>query len=182
LSEAETAELAKIQKFLALRDDQVDKTKRDLMRLRTVIEIRQGKLPVVPSSNAALRGIPFEKDEIAHYTVPVEVLDRPSSSGKEGVPARWNSTYATNSAKGHSMPSEDAKPLGEGVLILTNQRLIFKGARSSAAVKYSPQANFFLYAEGLRLQRDVGNTLLRFRTNSYDTVEIVGELLSTLMR
>ena len=35
-------ELAKIQKFLGLRDDQVEKTKWDLARLRTLTEIRNG--------------------------------------------------------------------------------------------------------------------------------------------
>src|SRR5574339_94647 len=60
LSDGEAAELAKMQKFLALRDDQVEKTKFDLIRLRIVTDIRAGKLPTVPSSNAALRGIPFD--------------------------------------------------------------------------------------------------------------------------
>src|SRR5438105_11820605 len=40
LSDSESAELAKIQKFLELRDDQVEKTKWDLTRLRTLTEIR----------------------------------------------------------------------------------------------------------------------------------------------
>ena len=95
LSESEATELAKIQKFLALRDDQVERTKWDLVGLRTLTEIRQGRLP---------------------------------------------------------------------------------------AVQYSPQADIFLYAEGLRLQRTVGHTLLKFKSGSNDTSEIVGELLSALMR
>src|SRR5687768_4809241 len=36
LSEAEATELAKIQKFLELRDDQVERTKWDLARLRAL--------------------------------------------------------------------------------------------------------------------------------------------------
>ena len=82
LSEGEAGELAKMQKFLALRDDQVEKTKFDLARLRTVTEIRQGKLPTVASSNVALRGIPFDPNETAHYAVQVDVQDRPSASGQ----------------------------------------------------------------------------------------------------
>ena len=45
-------ELAKIQKFLALRDDQVEKTKFQVTRLRVMTEIRKGHLPVV-APNAA---------------------------------------------------------------------------------------------------------------------------------
>ena len=184
LTEVEAAELAKIQKFLALRDDQVERTKWDLAKLRSLTEIRQGTLPVVPSNSAALRGVQFLPGEVAHYCVPVDVLDRPTTGGHEGIRVKWGSSYVVNSAQGHSLPSEAAKEVGEGYLFITNKRLFLRQATRSAAVEYSPQANFFLYAEGMRLERTVGNTLLRFksRSRSGDTAEIVGELLSALMR
>ena len=182
LSEQEAQELAKIQKFLALRDDQVERTKWDLVRLRTLTDIRHGRLPVVPPTNAALRGVQLEPGEVAHYAVQVDVFDRPSTGGHPGVPVKWGTPYTINSAKGHSLPVEGAKEVGGGHLFITNKRLYFKGERQSAAVQYSPQADISLYGEGLRLQRTVGNTLLRFKSGSNDTAEIVGELLSALMR
>ena len=182
LTEVESAELAKIQKFLALRDDQVEKTKWDLAKLRQLTEIRQGKLPVVPSNSAALRGVQLQPGEIAHYCVQVDMLDRPTTGGLDGARVKWGAPYAINSARGHSFPDNDAKEVGEGYLFITNKRLFFKGATRSAAVEYSPQANFFLYGEGLRLERTVGHTLLRFKSQSNETAEIVGELLSALMR
>jgi len=182
LSEGEAQELAKIQKFLALRDDQVERTKWDLVRLRTLTDIRNGKLPVVPAGNAALRGVQLEPGEVAHYAVQVEVFDRPSHGGHPGVPVKWRTPYVINSAKGHSLPSEGARELGGGYLFITNKRLYFKGDRQSAAVAYTPEADMALYSEGLRLQRTVGNTLLKFKSGSNDTAEIVGELLSALMR
>jgi hypothetical protein len=182
LTEGEAAELAKIQKFLALRDDQVEKTKWDLVRLRTLTEIRQGRLPLVASSNVALRGVQFEPGEAAHYCVQVDVFDRPVTGGHEGVPVKWKTPYVINSAKGHHLPEEGAKELGTGHLFVTSKRLLFKGDKRSAAVQYAPQANFFLYGEGIRLERTVGHTLLRFKSGSDDTAEIIGELLSALMR
>ena len=181
LSEVENAELAKIQKFLALRDDQVERTKLNLAKLRTLTEIRQGKLPVVASNNAALRGLQLAPGEVAHYAVQVDMLDRPTTGGHDGVAVKWNSAYAINSSRAHQLPAEGAKDAGSGHLFLTGKRLIFKGTRS-AAVDYSPQANFFLYTDGLRLERTVGHTLLRFKSKSADTAEIVGELLAALMR
>lgn len=181
LSEVETAELAKIQKFLALRDDQVERTKLNLAKLRTLTEIRQGKLPVVASNNAALRGLQLAPGEVAHYAVQVDVLDRPTTGGHDGVAVKWATPYAINSSKGHELPAEGAREAGSGYLFLTNKRLFFKGSKS-AAVEYSPQANFFLYVDGLRLERTVGHTLLRFKSKSADTAEIVGELLAALMR
>ena len=183
LSDGEAAELAKMQKFLALRDDQVEKTKFDLARLRTVTEIRQGRMPAVPASNVALRGVPFDPGEVAHYAVQVDIQDRPSAGGMPGVPVRWNTPYAINSARAHSLPAEGARDLGEGYLIFTSKRLVLRPAQGKlAAVAYAPEANLFLYADGLRIERTVGNTILRFRSRSDGTAEIVGELLAVLMR
>jgi len=182
LSSAEIDELAKIQKFLALRDDQVERTKWDLAKLRTLTEIRKGKLPQVPSNSAAMRGVQLVPGEIAHYAVQVEVLDRTSGGGDKGVQAKWSAPYAVNSAKGHALPADGNKELGDGYLFITNKRLFFKGENRSAAVEYSPQANFFLYRDGMRLERNIGNTLLKFKSRSDETAEIAGELLAALMR
>lgn len=183
LSEGEAGELAKMQKFLALRDDQVEKTKFDLARLRTVTDIRQGKLPSVPASNVALRGVPFDPGEIAHYAVQVDIQDRPSAGGMQGVPVKWATPYTVNSARGHTLPADGAKDLGEGYLIFTSKRLVLRPAQGKlAAVAYAPEANLFLYGDGLRIERTVGNTILRFKSKSDGTAEIVGELLAALMR
>jgi len=182
LTADEAAELSKIQKFLALEDDQVEKTKFDLARLRTVTDIRAGKLPVVPNTHPLLRGMQFLPREVAHYVVPVGVEDRATASGANGVLLKWESTYIINSARGHSLPPKaTAKDLGEGSLILTSKRLYLRAAKQ-AAVEYSPQANFFLYVDGLRIERTVGNTILRFKSSDSTSSEIVGELLAALMR
>ena len=176
-------ELAKIQKFLALRDDQIEKTKWDVQRLRTLTDIRQGNLPTVPPSNVALRGITFETGEVAHYSMTVEVLDQPGSvRNSEGVKIDWGVPYEEGSALVHMLPVENAKPVGESSLVLTNQRLVLKTGSRVAAVKYSREAQLFMYCDGLRLPRTVGHTLLRFRSGSDSTAEIVAELLSVLMR
>ncbi len=182
LTDVESAELAKIQKFLALRDDQVEKTQWDLTRLRTLTEIRQGKLPTVASSNVALRGLPLDSGEIAHYAVGVQVFDRATTVGHPGVLVKWATPWAINSSKGHLLPEEGAKDLGEGYLIVTSKRLFFKGSGRTAAVEYAPQSSVFMYSGGMRLERTVGHTILKFKTSSDDTAEIVGELLAALMR
>ena len=182
LTDAEAAELAKIQKFLALRDDQVEKTKWDLARLRTLTEIRQGHLPLVAPQNVALRGAQLAPGEVVHYAVQVAVLDRPSTSGRDGVAVKWGTPYVINSARGDSLPAEGAKEVGQGYLLVTSKRLYLRGESKSAAVEYSPQANLFLYSDGVRIERTVGHTLLKFKSGSGDTAEIVGELLAALMK
>lgn len=182
LSATGVHELAKIQKFLALRDDQVERTKWDLARLRTLTEIRNGILPTVSTSNVSLRGVQFEPDEIAHYSLQVDLLDQPSTRQNDGIRVTWGSPYEEGSAGGHVLPEDGARAIGEGTLILTDRRLVLKTGNKTAAVKYGRDAQIHLYGDGIRLPRTVGNTLLRFRSRSGDTGEIVGELLAALMR
>lgn len=181
LSATGVHELTKIQKFLALRDDQVETGRWKVARLRTLTEIRRGNLPAVPASNVALRGT-LEPGETAHYSMTVDVLDQPSTRQADGVRLMWGEPYAPGSAQGHVLPEDGARDLGEGTLILTDRRLVLKTGARAAAVKYSADAQIHLYGDGLRLQRTVGNTLLRFRSGSAETAEIVGELLAALMR
>jgi hypothetical protein len=182
LSATGVHELAKIQKFLALRDDQVERTQWDLARLRTLTEIRNGILPTVSTSNVSLRGVQFEPDEIAHYSLQVDLLDQPSTRQNDGIRVMWNTPYDPGSAAGHVLPEDGARAMGEGTLILTDRRLVLKTGNKTAAVKYARDAQIYLYGDGIRLPRTVGNTLLRFRSRSGDTGEIVGELLAALMR
>ncbi|HYC37752.1 MAG TPA: hypothetical protein VEC19_15095 [Usitatibacter sp.] len=175
-------ELAKIQKFLALRDDQVEKTKFQVTRLRTLTEIKKGNLPVVPDSSVALRDVALEEGEVAHYTMGVDILDQPSTRQADGIAIVFGQPHPDNEAAGHALPEAGAKEMGEATLIITNRRLVLKTRGRVAAVKLGPEARLFLYSDGLRLARTVGNTLLRFRSRSDETAEIVGTLLAALMR
>ena len=175
-------ELHKIQKFLGLRDDQIDKAKFEMQRLKTLSEIRKGNLPVVPPSNVTLREIPMESGEVAHYTMAVDILDQSSTRGADGVAMAWGRPYEEGAARPHVLPEDGAREIGEAQLLITNRRLVLKTARKIAAVQLAPQAQVFLYSDGLRLQRTMGNTLLRFRSGSDETPEIVGEILAAVMR
>ena len=82
-------ELAKIQKFLALRDDQVEKTKWDLARLRTLTEIRHGNLPygAVEQLGAARRAARARRDRALQH---VGGGVRPAHDAPERRRARWS--------------------------------------------------------------------------------------------
>src|ERR1700681_2646216 len=145
-------ELAKIQKFLALRDDQVEKTRWDLARLRTLTEIRHGNLPVVPANNSSLRGVPLEPDETAHYSMTVEVFDQPSTRQADGLRMEFSQPCDPAAGRGHVLREAGAKQQGEASLIFTNRRLLIKTENGKvAAIRYGPQAQIHLYSDGLRL-------------------------------
>ena len=133
LTQAEAAELAKIQKFLALRDDQVEKTKWDLARLRTLTEIRQGKLPSVPPANAVMRGLQLEPGETAHYTVQAELLDLEGSEGAaRGVPMQWSTPYVRVRSAASKSPRPAPVPSARA-------RSSSPTAASSSAARRAPQ-------------------------------------------
>ena len=182
LTATDAHELQKIQKFLALRDDQVQNTKWDLARLKTLTDIRQGNLPTVSPTSASLRGMQWEPDEVPHYSLSVDILDLGSTRGADGVRAEWNKPYDSGTARVHVLPEAGAKPVGEGTIIITNRRLVIRTGTRVAAVKYSPEVQVYLYSDGVRLQKTIGNTLLKYKSGSEETGEIVAELLAALMR
>ena len=74
-------------------------------------------------------------------------------------------------------------PQGEASLIITNKRLVIRtGSGKIAAVKFGPTAKIFLYCDGLRLEKTVGSTALRFKSKSEETAEILAELLTAVNR
>jgi hypothetical protein len=176
-------ELAKIQKFLGLRDDQVETTKWNLARLRTLTEIRNGTLPTVAAGNVALRGVTMEAEEIAHYSIAVELFNLVNTRGSDGVQMIWHGKYKESEVGMHALPQEGAKAIGDATVIVTNQRLILKtGDGRTASFKYGPQAHIFAYSDGIRLEKPGGNWTLRYKSKGEETGEIVATLLGAVMR
>lgn len=58
---------------------------------------------------------------------------------------------------------------------------LFGGGRKKEQLRERAR-EVFLYGDGLRIGRTVGNTILRFKSKWDGTAEIVGELPSALMR
>ena len=171
-------DLAKIQKFLALRDDQIADKKVEVNRLRMLTEIRKGNLPLVPPTHAALRGVKLEAEEVAHYTVQVQMMSS-SRVGDDGMPVDVNFQYAEGASRSHFLPEEGAKPVGDATVIITNQRLVIKTESGRvASVKFGGDGQAYLYNEGLRVKGTMNQTLLKFKSGADETTEIVGELLA----
>ena len=182
LTQTGILDLAKIQKFLALRDDQIAETKVEVNRLRTLTEIRKGNLPVMPPTHSALRGVKMEPDETAHYSVQVQMLSS-SRVGDDGMPIEPGFRYSEGASRSHFLPEEGAKPVGDGLVIITNRRLVIKtDSGRQASVKYGGEGQAFLYNEGLRVKGTMGQTLLKFKSGADETAEIVGELLAAVTR
>ena len=178
LNQTGVLDLAKIQKFLALRDDQIADKKVEVNRLRMLTEIRKGNLPLVPPTHAVLRGVKLEQGEVPHYSVQVQ-MSSTSRAGDDGMPIDVNFKYAEGASRAHFLPEEGAKPVGDGTVIITSARLIIKTENGRvASVKFGGEGQAFLYNEGLRVKGTMNQTLLKFRSGADETAEIVGTLLA----
>lgn len=177
LTQRQEHELAKIQEYLALRDDQIDKTRINLRRLKTVDEIQQGNFPEVSPNNAALRGLKMNPGEMAHFCVSAELFERGDKGAEEGVRVNRDAPYDPGSGRGRMLPSKDAKDLGDGFVVLTSQRFIFKGGRVLAHGLEKPE-DFYVYENGVRLA--AGKLHLLFKFPAEGQSEIFGSLLTKL--
>jgi len=175
LTPKEEAELAKIQEFLSLKDDQVDKTRMDLRRLRIVTEINKGNLPVVSPEHTALKGLTLDPGETAHYTVSAESFEAGELGTAIGSRFVFGSPFRPGMGRAFALPVKAATSNGQGVFILTNQRFIFRGPKSYG-VKHQQPDEIYLYRDGIRLRMKKTQALLQIRDES--VIDIVGAILA----
>jgi len=177
LTPAEEAELAKIQQFLNLKDEQVDKTRMDLRRLRIVTEINKGKLPVVSPEHTALKGLQLDPGESAHYTVAAESFEAGDVGTAIGARFVFGAAFRPGIGRSFALPLKGAISLGQGVFILTSQRFIFRGPKSFG-VKHKQPDEIYFYRDGIRLKMKKTQPLIQIRDEA--VVDIAGAILAKL--
>ena len=170
-------ELQKIQEYLSLKDSDIDKTRMNLRRLKTVDEILQGNFPEVSANNAALRGLKMNPGETAHFCVAAELWERAGGEGDDGVRVNKDAPYEPGSSRGQTVPTKNAKDLGDGFVIVTTQRFIYKGGRTLAHGLEKPE-DFFVYEDGVRLAAGKLHLLFQFKADGQS--EIFGSLLTKI--
>ena len=180
LTSSEEGELARIQKFLALRDDQVDKTRLEVRRLKTVTEISEGRLPVVSPENSVLRGLKLEPEEIPHYSAAADLLECRDPGDAQGVKVTLGEPYRFGSADGADLPMDRAEQKDTGFFLLTSRRILFKGSRRTFGHDFHTSSDINLYRDGLRLKTMSNHLLLKFRADGVS--DVVATLMSQLKK
>jgi hypothetical protein len=178
LTPKEEAELRRIQDFLNLKDDQVDKTRMDLRRLSVVTEINKGKLPVVSRDNASLKGLPLEPGEIAHYAVAATCFETPDAGAVIGERFLFGSAFRAGMGRSFSLPVKGAVSRGGGVFVLSNQRFIFHGANGTIGIKLRQPEDIYFYADGLRLK--MKKSQLLYQISAQSVMDVVCAILAKL--
>jgi hypothetical protein len=176
----EARELARIQKFLALSDDQIEKTRWDLVRLKTFTEIREGRLPQVSSTHNALRGLKMLEGEVAHYCVPAEIYSLTDPGSALGSRQSPGMPYVLGVGTGHELPIKAAVLQDSGVFLMTSQRLMLRAEGHNHSLQIKEAEQFYFYRDGIRVRTRKGNTLFRYQSEGI--VDVVGALLDHFVR
>jgi hypothetical protein len=137
VTEDEEKELQQIQSYLGIPDDAISATKKELARLRLINEIQQGNLPAIATVNLVK-----QKNEVVHWVEPSslaeeKVVRRRYEGGSQGVSLRIAKgvSYRVGGHRGHIVSETGIVPVSIGDLVITNQRIIFRGDGKSFAIK-----------------------------------------------
>ncbi|MDD4902775.1 MAG: hypothetical protein PHE24_06635 [Patescibacteria group bacterium] len=176
----EEQELLTIQKYLGLADEEIQSNKKELARLRLLNEIQQGNIPTIPVKNLIT-----QKDENAYWEEPAtlieeKVLRRRFEGGSQGVSFRIMKgvSYRVGGFRGHSVSETGLVTVGDGDLIITSKRIIFRGDKKSFAVKLDKVLDIQLFTNGLQFSEINRSKPRMIRFGQEGNHNIIGAILS----
>ncbi len=179
LTEAEEKELQEIQFFLLVPDSQIVRNREELQRLRLLREIEEGKLP---TTNA--HGLVLQADEVAYcreqaFIMEERVTDREYVGGSHGISLRIAKglSYRVGSYKGHLVSRKGIVQVSRGDIVVTNQRIIFRGDRKGFNIKVDKLLGVDVLADGLRITDGNGRPHA-IQLYDFKRIDIVAAILS----
>lgn len=175
----EEAELAKLQKFLMIPESEIAKSKKELIRLRLITEIKNGNPPIFSVPNVVL-----QKEELAYWMEPASILEervvsRHYEGGSQGFSFRIAKgvSYRVGSHRGRIVTDKAVLPVSVGDLIITNKRVLFRGDVKSFMIRLDKMLEVDFYSDGIRLTDDKGKPRV-VKFDNEGGVDVVGAILS----
>lgn len=153
----EDANLQRLQQQLSLTEKDLAEDRQQVQRVRLLARIERGVLPRVEPP------VPLEDGEVCYWALRARVAQRLSLPGAATGSARFlrydvdgAAPFSVNSARDPLAPREDVLPLDSGMLMVTNRRLLFRGARKNITMLHIRLARIDLFADGIRCEEDEG--------------------------
>ena len=175
----EEAELQKIQDFLKIPDSEIGKSKKALAQYRLLSEIQMGNLPIIDAPKVLL-----QRNEVPHWMeaaslLEVTVVAKRFIGASSGLSIRIAKglTYRVGQSRGQLLTDKEVRAVSDGVLVITNNRLIFQGDRKSFQIRLDKLLNAQLHTDGISVTGESGTPkVLKFsKTGNRD---IFGSVLS----
>jgi hypothetical protein len=149
----ETEELAALRSHLGLSDRDLRGDVSQLRRICVLSEIEHEHLPQIESPVALANG------ESCHWVVQGRLADRLAAPGRKTELRSVNFDVAGNvpfSAEGdrsHLTSSDEMLPTDLGVVVVTNRRTLFRGARRTVVVPHMKLSKLQLYKDGIGIEQ-----------------------------
>ena len=177
----EEQELLSIQKYLGLADDEIQHNKKELVRLRLLNEIQQGNMPTMPP----ITNLVTQKGEKVYWAEPSilaeeKVISRKYQGGSQGMSFRIMKgvSYRVGGHRGHITSETGVVAVSDGELILTSNRVIFRGEKKSFAVKLDKILDIQLFTNGFQFSENNKSKPRLIKFKEQGNHDIIGAILS----
>ena len=176
----EDATLRRLQELLGLSQVDLREDRQQLQRVHLLARIERGDLPRV---NAPIE---LESGEVCHWVVQARIAQKLTIPGPARPAMRFvefrvedNTPFTITDERAALRPREDVLPLDLGMLLVTNRRVLFRGARRTAVVQHNKLVSIRLFADGLSLDAAPASPPLLFLV---DDAELTAAVLLTAAR
>ena len=168
---------------LGVPPDVVTRSFQRLSRCRLLYDIEHGGLPSIQ-----VPGLMLRKGEVAHWSEPGAILEervvnRQYVGGYSGVSLRImrGVYYRTGGVRGHVETTKGIVPTSLGNLVLTNQRLIFLGNKTSLDIPWSKILNLDFYRDGIGFAKSGRSSPTVIKFNHDGNTDIIGHIISRIV-
>lgn len=151
ITEEEDASLQRLREQLGLSDDDLANDVAQLQRIRLFAGIERGDLPKI---NAP---ITLADGEVCHWVVQGTLADQLVVPGRgtdlQAISFEVDKTlpFAVNAPRNALRPSQEILPIDMGVVVVTNRRTVFQGARRTVNIPHMKLRTLDLFTDGIAL-------------------------------
>ena len=151
---------------------------------RKMYELTRGV--ITPLTDA---GIQLRAGELAYWVEQVglyeeKVIRRETVGGNRGVSVRImrGVSYRFGSSKGQSVPITATVEVARGELVITSQRIVFKGDRRTATIAVDDIIGVDPYTNAIVIHAEKLKQPMQFRYLNAESAELVAQIVAFVMR
>ena len=179
LDSEEEQVLGELKSQLSLSDDDVFHSLYELVRLKRLTALKDGKLPVLEAD------IVLQKNELCHYEVAVNLIEEKSRTsyvgGSHGVSVRIMKgvSYHVGGFKGDRIVDTFNTVTDNGSLYITNKRVIFAGNKKNVTYPVNKIVNIKRFSDAIQFQKE-NESKPKYFTVETDSIDEICLILTNL--
>jgi hypothetical protein len=152
ITEEEDEVLQRLRTQLGLSDRDLRGDVAQLQRVRLLSEVERDHLPHVDSP------VPLASGEECHWVIQARLADRLSTPGRKSelrqlnFPVASATVFSANGERSDLRASDEMLPTDMGVLVITDRRTLFRGARRTVNVPHLKLQSVDLFKDGVAIE------------------------------